>query len=151
MIVYRITKTKFAADMKGTGAAKFPGRWNKSGTPVLYTGMSKEIALLETLVHATPMIVPDLDLLTIEIPDDSITEFQIPDLPINWTEYPAPIKLSDLGENWILKGEAIALKVPSCIITNSHIIILNCNHLDFSKVKVLDRIKFHFDVRLIKR
>lgn len=151
MIVYRITKRKFAAGIKGTGAALFPGRWNKAGTPVIYTGVTKEIALLETIVHATPMIVPDLDILTIEIPDDSVTELEIPDLPTNWAEYPAPTKLSDLGENWVLAGITIALKVPSCIINSSYNVILNCNHLDFKRVKVLDHSKFHFDIRLITR
>lgn len=151
MIVYRITKRRFAADIKGTGAALFPGRWNKSGTPVLYTSMTKEIALLETIVHATPMIVPDLDILTIEIPDNSITELEIRDLPANWAEYPAPTKLSDLGENWVLMNYTVALKVPSCIINTSYNVILNCNHSNFSKVKVLDHSKFHFDMRLITR
>ena len=151
MIVYRITKHKFAADIKGTGAALFPGRWNKSGTPVLYTGITKEIALLETIVHATPMIVSDLDILTIEIPDDSITDLEIPDLPANWAEYPAPTKLSDLGEKWVLAGLTIALKIPSCIINTSYNVILNCNHLNFSSVNVLDHSKFHFDIRLISR
>lgn len=151
MIVYRIAKSKFAADITGTVAALFPGRWNKFGAPVLYTGITKEIALLEILVHATPMIVPDLDILTIEIPDDSITELEIADLPDNCAEYPAPMKLSDLGENWVLKSSTIALKVPSCIINTSYNVILNCNHPDFSRVRVLDQSKFHFDMRLITR
>ncbi|MEO7176711.1 MAG: RES family NAD+ phosphorylase [Saprospiraceae bacterium] len=151
MIVYRITKHKFAADITGRGAALFPGRWNKFGRPVLYAGLGREIALLETIVHATPLIVSDLDILTIEIPDDSITELEIPDLPANWAEYPAPSKLSDLGEKWILEGLTIALKVPSSIINTSYNVILNCNHLDFSRVKVLDHSKFHLDMRLIGR
>lgn len=71
-------------------AALYPGRWNKSGTPVIYTGESIEIALLETLVHIPSMIIPQMDILTIEIPDDSIKEFKIGELPPNWRQYPAP-------------------------------------------------------------
>jgi RES domain-containing protein len=151
MLVYRITKSRYAADLKGTGAALFPGRWNKFGTAVFYTGMTKEIALLETIVHATPMIFPDLDILTFEIPDDSITEFAIPELPENWAEYPAPNRLANLGEHWVLKGVTLALKVPSSIIDTAFNIILNCNHREFSKVKLLDHSKFNFDIRLIMR
>ena len=67
MLVYRITGKKYANDISGTGAAIFGGRWNKKGTPVLYTGGSKEIALLETIVHTPPMLVPDLDILTFDL------------------------------------------------------------------------------------
>lgn len=148
MIIYRITKRKRAPDIQGTGAALYPGRWNKKGTPVLYAGETKEIALLESIVHTPPMIVPDLDILTIEIPDDSITELNVSDLPSNWAQYPAPTILTEIGEKWIHIGETIALKVPSSIIHTSHNYILNCNHKDYKKVKVLDHRQFHFNSRL---
>jgi len=149
MIVYRITTRNRASDIQGTGAALFPGRWNKKGTPVLYTGETKEIALLEIIVHTPPMIIPDLDILTIEIPDDSITELKVTDLPKNWSRYPAPLILVEIGEKWILNGDTIALKVPSCIIHTSFNFILNCNHKNYRKVKVLDHRQFQFDPRLI--
>ena len=149
MIVYRITKRNRASDIQGTGSALYPGRWNKKGTSVLYTGESKEIALLETIVHTPPLMIPDLDILTIEIPNESITELKVSDLPTNWTQYPAPTILTEIGENWIRKGETIALKVPSCIIHTSYNYILNCKHKDYKKVKVLDHREFLFDMRLI--
>lgn len=148
MKVYRITSKKHAKDVSGTGAAIFGGRWNKKGTPVLYTGENKEIALLETIVHTPPMLVPDLDILTFEIPDDSITTLIIKDLPRNWKDYPAPTILAYLGEEWIQKEETIALKVPSCIIQSSHNYILNCQHSEFRKVKLISHEDFHFDSRL---
>lgn len=148
MKVYRITSKKYANDISGTGAAIFGGRWNKKGTPVLYTGESKEIALLETIVHTPPMLIPDLDILTFEIPNDSITELKIKDLPKNWKNYPAPTILSYLAENWVLKRATIALKVPSCIIQSSHNYILNCQHSEYRKVKLISHEDFHFDSRL---
>ena len=148
MIVYRIIGTKYAKDIYGTGASLHGGRWNKKGTPVLYTGETKEIALLETIVHTPPMLVPDLDILTIEIPDDSIEEIKISDLPPNWIDYPAPTFLSEIAENWVIKGKKIALKVPSCIIHSASNYILNCRHAEYRKVKVLSHKDFHFDSRL---
>lgn len=148
MLVYRITGKKYAKDLSGTGAAMVGGRWNKKGTPVLYTGESKEIALLETIVHTPPMLVPDLDILTFEIPDDSITEIKIKDLPENWLDYPAPSILAKIGEDWINKGETIALKVPSCIIHSSHNYVLNCRHPNYKDVKLIEHKDFHFDSRL---
>ena len=148
MIVYRIIGNKYAGDISGTGSAMYGGRWNKKGSPVLYTGENKEIALLETVVHTPPMLVPNLDILSLEIPDDSITEIEIDQLPRNWTDYPAPTILSEIAEKWIQEGKTIALKVPSCVIHSTYIYILNCRHLEYSKVKIISRKNFHFDSRL---
>jgi len=150
MIVYRITGKNHSDDLSGTGAALYGGRWNKKGTPVLYTGESKEIALLETIVHTPLMIIPELDILTIEIPDDSITALEIEYLPFNWSSYPAPTILSEIGENWVINASTIALKVSSCIIHSAHNFILNCRHNEFSRIKLLDKRNFKFDLRLIK-
>jgi len=150
MLVYRITGRKYANDLSGIGAAKYGGRWNKKGSPVLYTGETKEIALLETIVHTPPMLIPKLSILTIEIPDFSITEIKIEDLPPNWHDYPAPTILSEISERWIVKNNSVALSVPSCIIHSAKNYILNCNHKDYKNVKVIDIKNFHFDTRLMK-
>jgi RES domain-containing protein len=148
MFVFRITGRKHASDIQGTGAALHPGRWNKKGTPVLYTSESRELALLEIIVHTPPMMIPDLDILTIEIPDDSITELKVADLPDNWNHYPAPGILAEIAEKWITEGKTISLKVPSCIFHESNNYILNCRHENFHLVKIIDHKKFHFDPRL---
>jgi RES domain-containing protein len=150
MFVYRITGKKHSEDISGAGAAMFGGRWNKKGTPVLYTGANKEIALLETIVHIPPLLIPQLDILTIEIPDDSVTPIEVDELPNNWKVYPAPAILAEIGESWINEGKTIALKVPSCIIHSASNYILNCRHPEYSKVKIVDRRNFEFDSRLKK-
>jgi RES domain-containing protein len=148
MIVYKITGKKYAGDLSGTGSVMYGGRWNKKGTSVLYTGESKEIALLETIVHTSPMLIPDLDILTLKIPDNSITEIKISQLPKNWIDYPAPTILSEISENWVQQGKTVALKVPSCIIHSAHNYILNCLHPNYNQVKLLEHKDFHFDSRL---
>ncbi len=150
MIVYRITGKKHAHDVSGTGSAMYGGRWNKKGSAVLYTGENKEIALLETIVHTPPAIIPSLDILTIEIPDDSIHTIEIKDLPDNWTNYPAPSVLAEIAEKWIDSNISIALSVPSCVIHSSRNYILNCRHPEYHTVKVIDHKRFHFDSRLSK-
>jgi len=149
MLVYRITDKKFSKDLSGTGAAITGGRWNKKGTPVLYTGESKEIALLETIVHTPPMFVPALDLITLKIPDSSITVIAQKELPSNWIDYPAPTILAEIAEEWIARKDTVALCVPSCVIHSANNYILNCAHPDFQKkVKLKDHSDFHFDARL---
>ncbi len=148
MIVYRITGSKYTGDPLGSGGATHGGRWNKKGTPTLYTGINMEIAILETIVHTPPMLVPNLDVLAIEIPD-LFTELKIEELPPNWTNYPAPSILAEIAEDWVMEGKTIALKVPSCVIRSSFNFILNCRHPEYlQKVKILDRKSFHFDSRL---
>ena len=150
MIVYRIASKKHSDDLTGAGAAMYGGRWNKKGTPVLYTGESKEIALLETIAHTPPMFVPKLDIITLEIPDDSIKVIEHEELPPNWRIYPAPAILSEIGERWVNSAETIALKVPSCIIHSAKNVILNCRHIEYKKVKIIDKRNFKFDSRLVK-
>ncbi|NOX48484.1 MAG: RES family NAD+ phosphorylase [Chlorobi bacterium] len=149
MIVYRICNRKHAGDLSGKGAAMFGGRWNKKGSPVIYAGESKEIALLEILVHAPRVLLPELDILTLAIPDSSITEIEKNELPNNWYDYPAPTILSEIAETWIQQGDSIALKVPSCIIHSAHNYILNCLHPAFEQVMVKEHTEFHFDPRLL--
>ncbi len=150
MIVYRLAKKAYITDLNGVGAAMFGGRWNKKGRNVLYTGESKEIALLESIVHLPPMLIPKLYLATIEISDNSITFINSNDLPNNWYVYPAPDVLKEITENWLKKSNTIALKVPSCVVHSAHNYILNCSHKDYHKVKLIAVKEFHFDTRLRK-
>jgi len=119
MVVYRIAGRKYVNDLSGIGAATYGGRWNNKGSAVLYTGETKEISLLETIVHTPPMLIKKLSILAIEIQKDSITKIEIKDLLSNWFGYSASTILSEISENWILNGDAVALKVPSRITSYS--------------------------------
>jgi len=96
MDIFRIANKKYADDISGKGASLNGGRWNKNGTPVLYCGGSIEIALLETVVHLPANFAPNLMLLTLQIPDDSIQNIAISELPENWFKHPAPEMLPRL-------------------------------------------------------
>lgn len=150
MLVYRITKSKNAADLSGTGAAIYPGRWNKKGTPILYTGISKEIALLENLVHIPAMMMPEMDILTLEVPEDSITKIDIGRLPKNWFHFPAPTVLAEIGQEWVNENKYLAMQVPSAIVHSSWNVILNCSHPRYRDVRIVDHRRFYFDTRLLK-
>ena len=148
MLVYRITGAKHSGDLTGTGAAVYGGRWNRKGTRVLYTGETKEIALLESIVHMPLMIVPELKIITLEIPDSSIMRIRAGGLPENWYEYPAPAILSEIGEKWVKEGKTVALMVPSCVIHSANNVVLNCRHPEYARVNLTDSKEFHFDTRL---
>jgi len=150
MEIFRIAKRKYASDLTGKGALLNGGRWNKIGTPVLYCGESIEISLLENIVHLPANLIPDLNLLTLQIPDDSIQIISASDFPGNWYKRPAPEILAEIGDDWAKSNSTIALKVPSVIVHTSHNYILNCNHPNYKKVKLIDQQSFPLDPRLIK-
>jgi RES domain-containing protein len=148
MDVYRFSKVDYAQELNGNGAALYGGRWNKKGTPVLYTGGSIEIALLEIVVNTPPSLVPDLRLITLSIPPESIVTLEAADLPKNWSNYPAPTILTEIAHNWVKSMDSVALKVPSCIVPTAWNYILNCQHPKFQEVRVKSAVKYEFDKRL---
>ena len=150
MNIFRITNKKYADDLSGKGAS-LSGRWNKNGIPVLYCGESVEIALLETVVHLPANFAPNLMLLTLQIPNNSIQSIAASELPDNWYKHPAPEVLAEIGDDWVKSNSTIALKVPSVIVPTASNFILNCSHPHNKKVKIIKKQTFPIDPRLTKR
>lgn len=70
MIVYRLTRVKYARDLVGTGGLYASGRCNHKGTPVIYAAQHVSRSLAEMLVHLDSSELPlDYALVTIDIPD----------------------------------------------------------------------------------
>ncbi len=93
MIVYRITRKRFATDLSGDGGLYAAGRCNRKGTRVIYTAQHVSLALAEVLVHLELSEIPlDYLLVTIEIPDtvatkratpeDALASSDNPDVPV---------------------------------------------------------------------
>lgn len=70
MIAYRLTRSKYANDLAGTGGLQAAGRCNHKGTRVIYAAEHPALALAEVLARIDVNEVPlDYVLVTIEIPD----------------------------------------------------------------------------------
>lgn len=117
---------------------------------MLYTSERAETALLEQLVHVPPLMLPDLTLLSLEIPDDSILELNTNDLPENWYHFPAPAQLTEIGQAWIEVGDYPALMVPSAVMHSSRNVLLNTRHPRMREVTILSKELFYFDTRLLR-
>lgn len=66
-------------------ARLYSGRWNKEGTPPVYTSSSMELALLEATVHfegLPPAGLPPYSLVTIELPEEAISYPAVELLPL---------------------------------------------------------------------
>ncbi len=152
MNVYRLTKSKYANDLTGNGARVAGGRWNKKGTPLLYTSESRSLATLEYLVHVPLGIVPkNLIMLTLYIPDSvSTNEIHTRDLRTEWDTYPASDELAHSGTDWASKGRELLLFVPSSVVKSERNILINPAHPEIKLVSIAESGNYKFDPRLLK-
>ena len=150
MILYRIVNCNYANDLSGMGAKLYGGRWNSEGKAMLYTASSRALAILEVLVHLQPLIVPDNFCLTeIEVPDGEVATIDIELLPDNWQDVDPPLMLRDFGNSFLKKQEHLLMQVPSSIVPDEYNYLLNPLHPDADKVKLIKRLPFRFDQRLL--
>lgn len=152
MIVYRITRKRYARDLSGKGAKMAGGRWNSPGIPILYTSGSIALAMLEVAVHLPLEKLPKGFCLTsIKIPEDfQEKKIERKKLPLNWSlSIHAPYTRS-IGDNFIKDNNHLTLKVPSAVVPEEYNYLINPNHQYFSKVEIINVKELNFDSRLFK-
>jgi len=149
MVLYRIVNCSYADDLSGMGARLYGGRWNSEGKPAIYLASSRSLAVLEVLVHLPPLMIPDnYCLVEIEVPDNSILDINIDDLPSNWNDVSPPAMLKRIGDEFLKKQDHLLMKVPSSIVPMEYNYLLNPLHPSMKKVKILKKAPFDFDKRL---
>ena len=147
MKVYRITKTEYAEDLKGTGAKLFGGRWNHIDSPCIYTAESRALSVLEYAVNVNIDFIPRaLSLCIFEIDDNRIFTIKEEDLPGNWRDTPAPKSTKDFGTKFLQEKQAI-LKIPSIIIPTEFNYLIN-PLAEYSHFKLIETRDFVFDLRI---
>lgn len=150
MILYRITKYAYAADLSGAGARLYGGRWNGVGKPMVYLAATPSLAVLEVLVHLSPTIFPgDFCIAEIEVPENSILTMLPDQLPVNWQDIAPPFELKQLGNAFIKDQKYLLMKVPSVIVPEEFNYLLNPLHPKIKSVKVVSKKPFGFDKRLV--
>ncbi|HEX5153120.1 MAG TPA: RES family NAD+ phosphorylase [Parafilimonas sp.] len=149
MLLYRIGATKYANDITGEGARLNGGRWNHVGISCIYAGESRAIVLLEYSAHVSIHdIKRALSFTTFSVPDDSITALKIANLPGNWKDFPHPNETRDLGSKLLSENASLVIKIPSVIIPQESICLINPNHPDIKKIEVVDVADYSYDLRV---
>lgn len=153
MIVFRIEREKYLkTTLTGIGASLAKGyRWNSFNTKLVYTAESRALSTLEVSVHLdlSEDLPTDRFYVEIEIPDEiTIQEVRIEDLPEDWFSKPPTIITQTIGDDFVLQNESAILKVPSSIIPQESNYLVNPNHLDAKKIKVISTSSMNFDSRL---
>jgi RES domain-containing protein len=150
MIVYRFTHIRYKDDISGTGAKLHGGRWNEPGIAALYTSSTISLSLLEVLVNAhTLKELQSLTLMKIQIPPSIEGSIQkLSSLKKDWLD---DFDYSRwIGSRFLKEGDNLLLECPSAVITEEMNYLINPEHKDFKKVKLLSSDEFRFDERLFK-
>lgn len=149
MEVYKICSEKYSHSLNASGASN---RWNKKDEFVIYTGSSRSLSTLETVVHRSSInISSSYKLVIIAIHDSTIIkEISVSELPKNWKSIEAYIELQEIGSKWYHSLESLILKVPSAIISQEYNYIINTKHPLFATNVLLQSVEnFDWDKRLL--
>ncbi len=139
MRVFRVCRAKYP-DLDGKGAAISGGRWNSSGTCIVYASSCGALAVLEYRVN-TKRDPGDLQIYTIELPDVLKMEKAgwMPDLPT----------AQRFGDVWVGSNRTVILAVPSVVVPRQINYLLNPLHPDFSaSVQIVEDQPFLLDLQL---
>jgi len=151
VILYRLAKTRYSSTAwTGQGAKEVGGRWNSVGTAMVYASETASLTMLETLVHLhAANLLDSFTLFAVDVPEDLIENIDPQSLPTGWNASEAPEALSQMGDQWVRSGSAVALCVPSAISPVENNFLLNPQHPEYQAVVTRAvTIEFKFDERL---
>ena len=143
-----------ADDRTGKGAEKTGGRWNREGTPVLYTSLSRALACLETLVHLSGSAPLPLNRYLVEIAIPQTvwkarrTFNRGEPANVGWDAEPAGLTSIDWGTAWLDSKASLVAVVPSIIVPEEQNVLLNPRHADANELRFAKQRKWTYDLRL---
>lgn len=145
---YRICRNTFPI-LSGDGAARYPGRWNSLGRPVIYAADTFAGAMLEILVHANIGRPPqNLHFAAIRIPAGVAIE-EVPAAKVDdWLDVERSRRFGDL---WHDERRTPVLLVPSAVTRVEYNVLLNPSHPDFPRITASKPEPVSWDPRLFGR
>ncbi|MEC7781864.1 MAG: RES family NAD+ phosphorylase [Bacteroidota bacterium] len=150
MKVYRIYIDREGYSALGYGPAA--ARWNKGFTPVIYASNYVSVSMLEHLsIRGASVSNFNWKIAVLEL-DAEPQRIDLNELPRGWDFRPHPRSTQEIGSNWALKKESLALAVPSARIPlrffeQEYNLLINPFHPDFlKKIKVLSEEELPFQL-----
>ena len=126
------------ADISGRGAAKYPGRWNATGEQVVYAATTLALAVLETAAHLPDGGFP-LNRFVVQL----MVPFPIWEARLErsaramdpaWCTIPSgPISVG-IGSAWYQSMTSALLLVPSVIVPEEWVVLMNAAHPDAKEI-----------------
>lgn len=153
MRVHRLTLARDVdTAFSGEGARRVGGRWTPVGYPAVFTASSIALAVLETLVHTDPRVLPSHQCIAVDVPDSiEIDDVDEARLPADWRDTPASAVLQAIGGEWLDAARTVLLRVPSVVVPQESNYVINPIHPDFSTLIRHAPEPFTMDARLFDR
>jgi len=138
--------------LDGRGGLLASGRWHTQGRPIVYLAASPAGALVEVLVNLeldAARLPRSYTLLKAEAPDDLLVRrIEVGSLPEGWK---GDLTITrNLGDEWLAAGESALLEVPSAILPDTSNVLLNPQHPDAGRIRVVGQQAYPYDRRLFK-
>ncbi len=144
MIGWRISHY---ADLNGLGGLRADGRWHHAGRPIVYLADHAASAMLEMLVHSELRRLPaSFQLLKVELPDNSLLDLDPAALPPDWRARQEETRT--MGDDWLAQSPSALLRVPSALVMDGYNLLLNPQHPDAARCRILQLIDAPLDTRL---
>jgi RES domain-containing protein len=148
--VWRLTTARYAQSaFSGEGARLYAGRWNRKGTPLVYTSVTQSLAVLEMLVQDLPLRARYV-MIEARIPKSvAIDRLALEKLPTGWRDSASRSRLQAMGTEWASRRDAAVLAVPSAVIPSESNYLLNPLHSDFRRIRIGKPQVLETDLRLV--
>lgn len=142
MRLYRICRVEHLENHQGLGASyRDGGRWNEPGIPALCFAETASVAMLEMANYLpSPRLVPASYRLGIyEISGSPPMErWTVDDLPSGWGRFPYPLSTQRMGSDWLRRGRAPLLLIPSAAVAGGleNIVLASPARLDAASIRL---------------
>lgn len=144
------TRKHAADDLSGRGAAAHPGRWNDIGEPVVYCAPTIAMAVLETAAHIDDSGLPlDRYLVEIAVPDGvwaTCGQLSVASMPVTWDAVPAGRASVRAGSAWLGSLGSPVLLVPSAIVPEEEVALINPRHPQAASITATVRRRFQYNL-----
>lgn len=147
------TRDYAANDLSGGGSARNPGRWNAKTEAVVYCAPSIALCALETTAYIDAFGLPlNKFLVEINVPDsvwNGRQDMSDPaKLPGAWNAIPAGATSVAVGSAWLAKAATAILLLPSVIVPEEAIALINPKHADARSMTAKAVRRFEYDTIL---
>jgi RES domain-containing protein len=150
MFLWRISNHP---NLNGGGGLETSACWHTRGRPIVYLAESVAGALLEVLVRLelNPVRLPKAyRLINVGAPDDvSAQTVSASELVQDWVNDGTATRT--VGDEWLASKSTALLRVPSAVIPETFNMLLNSEHSQAQRLRILWHREYRWDSRLILR